>query len=212
MNRARGPTRYSELFYTRFTTQNLLLYTCVKPPDAPERPPQKSESAPGKIDPICTPENRARTMSQYTATSQHAGAARDREAARETRCDPDPGGARSGGSSESLSDARRGGRFIFFLEFRSFWSHVLTNTHIGHGATPSSATRIRPLARADCDTRDAPRVLALGHICWCYLCNWRPLCISRPDQSEYHRYEPTCSSLPTSWSWCRWCAFGLFTL
>lgn len=158
------------------------------------------------------PRKRARTMSQYTATSQHAGAARDREAARETRCDPDPGGARSGGSSESLSDARRGGRFIFFLEFRSFWSHVLTNTHIGHGATPSSATRIRPLARADCDTRDAPRVLALGHVCWCYLCNWRPLCISRPDQSEYHRYEPTCSSLPTSWSWCRWCAFGLFTL
>lgn len=155
---------------------------------------------------------RAHNVAVYCDIAARRCSARPRGRERDSMRPGSRWSARSGGSSESLSDARRGGRFIFFLEFRSFWSHVLTNTHIGHGATPSSATRIRPLARADCDTRDAPRVLALGHVCWCYLCNWRPLCISRPDQSEYHRYEPTCSSLPTSWSWCRWCAFGLFTL
>ena len=212
MNRARGPTRYSELFYTRFTTQNLLLYTCVKPPDAPERPPQKSESDPARSTLYAPPKARAHNVAVYCDIAARRCSARPRGRERDSMRPGSRWSARSGGSSESLSDARRGGRFIFFLEFRSFWSHVLTNTHIGHGATPSSATRIRPLARADCDTRDAPRVLALGHVCWCYLCNWRPLCISRPDQSEYHRYEPTCSSLPTSWSWCRWCAFGLFTL
>lgn len=212
MNRARGPTRYSELFYTRFTTQNLLLYTCVKPPDAPERPPQKSESAPGKIDPICTPESaraQCRSILRHRSTQVQRATARPRERLDATRIPVER--AVGGVLGVALGRAARGALYIF-LEFRSFWSHVLTNTHIGHGATPSSATRIRPLARADCDTRDAPRVLALGHVCWCYLCNWRPLCISRPDQSEYHRYEPTCSSLPTSWSWCRWCAFGLFTL
>lgn len=211
MNRARGPTRYSELFYTRFTTQNLLLYTCVKPPDAPERRHRRARAPPARSTLYAPPKTaraQCRSILRHRSTQVQRATARPRERLDATRIPVE----RGRGSSESLSDARRGGRFIFFLEFRSFWSHVLTNTHIGHGATPSSATRIRPLARADCDTRDAPRVLALGHVCWCYLCNWRPLCISRPDQSEYHRYEPTCSSLPTSWSWCRWCAFGLFTL
>lgn len=103
---------------------------------------------------------RAHNVAVYCDIAARRCSARPRGRERDSMRPGSRWSARSGGSSESLSDARRGGRFIFFLEFRSFWSHVLTNTHIGHGATPSSATRIRPLARADCDTRDAPRTSA----------------------------------------------------
>jgi hypothetical protein len=67
----------------------------------------------------------ASTISQYTATSQHAGGVQRATARPRERLDA---------TRIPVCGERGRGRFIF-LEFRSFWSHVLTNKHIGHGAT-----------------------------------------------------------------------------
>lgn len=84
------------------------------------------------------PENRVRA--QYRSILRHrstqvACSARPRGRERDSTRPGSRCGERGRGvPPRSRSRTRSGGRFIF-LEFRSFWSHVLTNKHIGHGAT-----------------------------------------------------------------------------